>query len=367
MIVKKIELYSYEQLLDFLKPGNALNVIYDNTIYRGQAIDWELTPLALRKEKQKSFYDFFDNNFLNKFHETEILHRLVEHNYLSQFFKYANNVGLKLPKSSFKNVKYTDFSNLKTLNELASCEWITEDLAEIAALAQHYGVPTRLLDWSFDIYVALYFASINAVKMIVNSELENYKDINTNYLIIWVLPHDLLEAEIDLNPSEAPPIRFVIPNYSNNPNICAQKGILSYWKSPIINIQDSDTFDNVCFEPLDALFRNYKYDFITEEGLEMTSLFKFQIPISESLTILKHVSSLGYNAATMFPGYYGVKQKIDEDILIQYAEPIFEKKYAKKHSIPTAAHDTTNNSGPSTEEMSESAIDEIKEAPKQEY
>ena len=79
-----------------------------------------------------------------------------------------------------------------------------------------------------------------------------------------------------------------------------------------------------------------KFEYESEDTKGLPALNKIKIPISESLTILKHVSSLGYNAATMFPGYYGAKQKIDEDIMIKYAEPIFEKEFAKKYSIPTA-------------------------------
>lgn len=361
-----IECNSYERILDSLKPGNPLNELYNRLIFRGQAIDWKLIPSVFREKQQKNLYDAFYSSFAYDYFQDESMHRFVEHFYLAKFFKYANNIGLKLPKVSFKNVFYSDLLTSKNLKELAACEWITDDLVELAALAQHYGAPTRLLDWSFDIYVALYFASSDAVKMIVNSELENYKNVDTKYLIIWAMSHDILESNIDLNPNNAPPIRFVIPNYSNNPNICAQKGILSYWKSPKIKIQNNLFIDDkICCEPLDVLLSNFKYEFEPTKGI--SALIKYKIPISESLTILKHVSSLGYNAATMFPGYYGVKQKIDEDIMIKQAEPIFKKEFAKKYSVHTAAHDTTNNSGLSTEKMSKSDIDQIKKAPKQEY
>ncbi len=39
-------------------------------------------------------------------------------------------------------------------------------LSQVIELAQHYGIPTRFLDWSYDIKVALYFA------------LERYKEVN---------------------------------------------------------------------------------------------------------------------------------------------------------------------------------------------
>lgn len=57
--------------------------------------------------------------------------------------------------------------------------WLSEDLYEIAGLAQHYGLPTRLLDWSQDIYVSLYFACIGAMNSIKNN---GFTDDN---IVLW--------------------------------------------------------------------------------------------------------------------------------------------------------------------------------------
>lgn len=36
--------------------------------------------------------------------------------------------------------------------------WPNEKFREVISLAQHYGLPTRFLDWSYDYKSALYFA-----------------------------------------------------------------------------------------------------------------------------------------------------------------------------------------------------------------
>jgi hypothetical protein len=59
---------------------------------------------------------------------------------------------------------------------------------EIFAIAQHHGVPTLLLDWSFDPLVAAYFAA----EGIVNEAAENDSE---NDLSVWALRRSLFEAK----------------------------------------------------------------------------------------------------------------------------------------------------------------------------
>src|SRR5690606_11758126 len=42
--------------------------------------------------------------------------------------------------------------------------WPNPKLFEVMALAQHHGVPTRLLDWCRTPYVAVYFAATTALR-----------------------------------------------------------------------------------------------------------------------------------------------------------------------------------------------------------
>lgn len=52
---------------------------------------------------------------------------------------------------------------------------INPEYYELISLAQHYGIPTRFLDWTHEFYIAFLFAFRNAIYKI-------YKNINENKL-----------------------------------------------------------------------------------------------------------------------------------------------------------------------------------------
>jgi FRG domain len=77
---------------------------------------------------------------------------------LVEFLKLAGEVGLNVPADHQWLRQWNPFNNVVG-HSIGSSEWPPNDLYEALAIAQHHGVPTRLLDFSYDPIIAAYFAA----------------------------------------------------------------------------------------------------------------------------------------------------------------------------------------------------------------
>ncbi|MHA6249790.1 FRG domain-containing protein [Pontibacter sp. CAU 1760] len=297
-----------ELLFNYLLFGSYRNVA-PNFLFRGLRNDaYKLLPTILRPENQIKYLEILDGSESKisspySFQKSENYQQYLEFEFLKRFYLTCNQEGLPLPdcpsirSSSFFEGGVQIPENYQT--------WLPEELYDVAALAQHFGIPTRLLDWSTDFITALYFACDDAEM-----------DSKGNHVVLWILNPYFVE-NIKAFITKGFPLKFIHPPYFQNPNLSAQKGVLTLWETPIRGYSDHTAIDRTPLEELivkelEPLLQNELNFFQSSPtfGNDYFIMQKLLIPKSEASRILKTLEILGYSEAKIYPGYKGVASSI---------------------------------------------------------
>jgi hypothetical protein len=304
MITKTIIYKSFRQFQDAILPTGVVNDDFLGFAFRGESSSiWPLLPKALRPDKRDELLKFAriiiglkDSEYESRY-ETEHFQVKIEFAALQHFYIMANENGLKLPNSEIFKSTSLNAQAFMFISNLEINTWLPLDLIEIAALAQHHKIPTRMLDFSFSIFTALYFASLGALRS---------GDTEGN-IVIWALDYRSLNFEKSIH--DEIPIRFSVPQYSDNPNLNAQKGLFVYWQT------DNPFNENIPVNrtPFDARIREYERT--------NTLLYRFELPKKECTTIFSYLVRLGYTGAKLFPGYDGVVKAMRDEEFVKHYQP----------------------------------------------
>lgn len=169
-------------------------------LYRGHwDANWKIEPTAFRQNP--SPWGKF-RSFQQKNSKKEILLGQIEHELFSlvDFMSLANDYGIECNYSPqvFEYVAKMRES-LHTSNTQYLYDWPDPATLPVMAMAQHYGLPTRLLDFSFNPLTSAFFASNSVFCDVLAGRKERDTD---GKLCIWAVHEDDLASKMHREPIE---------------------------------------------------------------------------------------------------------------------------------------------------------------------
>ena len=247
-------------------------------IYRGQSDSaWKLIPRVYRQDVIEKYKKGIMSTL-----KDHTGHWFFEWHLLSVFINYCDSAGLAIPNDSMEFRDYFHQNNISNIHGISSESWPQDRVVPLMALAQHHGIPTRLLDWTNNPYVACYFAAASAIN--------NFPD-DGDRLALFAL---------DLNAvHQNRGIKYLRVPGSTSTNLSSQGG-------SFILVDNS----------------GYRGDpFIYDVSLEskvtngIPILKKVTLPMSMAGELLLRCDKFRVSAATVFPGYEGIAKAVLESTL----------------------------------------------------
>jgi hypothetical protein len=278
-------------------------------VFRGHSNSyWSLQPKAFRIDTEMLTAELsrWEPIREHKSQPTSFDQALAEMHTLRAFYLLADQEGLSIPEDSqMLRAHMLDPWNYLIALQKEDAAWPPSELLSLAGLAQHQGLPTRLLDWSYNASVATYFACVDAAEEWAGLQSRRLTEKqrlrrDNGRLEVWALNLYMTTPYDGVGLDEAPFVSVTTPG-AGNENLRAQHGLFT------LDNPRHFSWNTVAeVEPMDQKILR-RQDRFTQPVLR-----RFQLEIRHAAHLLTLLARERITGAKFFPGYPGVMKALYE-------------------------------------------------------
>lgn len=296
-------------------------------------------------QKFNNSYDNADNLLDDLFKAAKLRENLIFRGISRDAEKYPNIMRVWSDKK-YCNLYHQEIPILKAFRKYASSLIGSNyGILDFICCAQHYGLPTRLVDWTYDPFVALFF-SLSAKPD--NAKNFGYRLLMCNksrQLVLEDIPYSLTVADYNIQSADIRVRGFELFTEL----ISKEEFIEDYCEKEKLNVNGSlvilETNDsNLRINAQRGLFsipKRLNKDFIEAE-YKLAGVRTIQIESKIRDNVLKALKKLGYEKRKLFFDLQSICDSIKDDIIgsdkwnpyNDYDEGLFEDSDWRSHIVP---------------------------------
>ena len=256
-------------------------------MFRGQSASRPLVPSAWRSQVLERFND-------GKAPETYDTVVEIEAGVASRFFRLADVRGLSLPEDT-----QTIRREIQRGESVYSVNWPLPHWRSLLALARHHGLPARLLDWTWNPYVAAYFAASEAHKGLQDGLREP-----DDQLAVYALSGDACDERLLTSALGcrlfSGRLELVTAPSAGNENLRAQEGVFT------LLVPRGSEVEPIPRMSVDGFVKGL------HGQVSQTLLYRFTLRVEHAWFLLHLLACQGVSASSVWPGYRGVAMEVAE-------------------------------------------------------